>query len=476
MISMMSRSLADSLSHFLGDKQHPAKRQAVFAPTAGVMANSLLTTRTSLLNINFQRRIKMSIISEYQLTHCSMKLLAYLFYYRGMTALQLSQMYYESEKPLPTQKSSVHNYLSKLKKQNLVASKKLEDSVRPGSIYYLTTKGFEVVKEMLNIDVGATENGFILLNERNGIPTQSDLPYSLYQPPKQQISHHLLLIDFFIRLRIHFSEEESVDHRLSMYCSTPYTYNNMDGKIRPDAEIILPNGDAYWIEVDRSTESHSQLLAKFQNYKNFLSYLEENNLPIPFKGILFLTDEKQQLYGMKRRWTNIVSAYLKSMDPDQAADIRLLMTPLNRVEETLRFEMKRMKLNEAAKQLLHEKIHQRGYHRILPFIRKSDQSLFYAIAMNQKSYKIFFVHVGNAYDSSLYTNFHQFIQRRMKIHQRDEVKQLQPEGFEQIVFHPDRDPYIIPALQGDHALKNIEEELGLLNQNITFIQLDMEVV
>ena len=414
----------------------------------------------------------MSIISEYQLTHCSMKLLAYLFYYRGMTALQLSQIYYESEKPFPTQKSSVHNYLSKLKKQNLVASKKLEDSVRPGSIYYLTTKGFEAVKEMLNIDVGATENGFILLNERNGIPTQSDLPYSLYQPPKQQISHHLLLIDFFIRLRIHFSEEESVDHRLSMYCSTPYTYNNMDGKIRPDAEIILPNGDAYWIEVDRSTESHSQLLSKFQNYKNFLSYLEENNLPIPFKGIIFLTDEKQQMYGMNRRWMNILSAYLKSLNLDQAVDIRLLMTPLNRVEETLRFEMKRMKLNEAAKQLLHEKLHQRGYHRILPFIRKSDQSLFYAIAMNQKSYKIVFVHVSNAYDSSLYTNFHQFIQRLMKIHQKDEVKQLQSEGFEQIVFHPFTNPYIIQALQGDHSLKRMEEELKILHQDIECIQMD----
>jgi DNA-binding MarR family transcriptional regulator len=473
MISMMRRSPADSLSHFSGDKPYPAKRQAVFTPTAGVMAKSLLTTRTSLLNINFQRRIKMSVICEYKLTHCSMKLLAYLFYYRGMTALQLSQMYYESEKPFPTQKSSIHNYLSKLKKQNLVASKKLEDNIRPGSIYYLTTKGFEVVKEMLNIDVGATENGFILLNERNGTPTQSDLPYSLYQPPKQQISHHLLLIDFFIRLRIHFSEEESVDHRLSMYCSTPYTYNNTDGKIRPDAEIILPNGNAYWIEVDRSTESHSQLLAKFQNYKNFLSYLKENNLPIPFKGILFLTDEKQQLYGMKRRWTNIVSAYLKSMDPDQAADIRLLMTPLNRVEETLRFEMKRMKLNEAAKQLLHEKLHQRGYHRILPFIRKSDQSLFYAIAMNQKSYKIFFVHVGNAYDSSLYINFHQFIQRLNKIQQKDEVKKLQQQGFEQMVFHTFKNPYIIQALQGDHSLEVIEEELKVLNQNIEFIQLEV---
>jgi DNA-binding PadR family transcriptional regulator len=476
MISMMRRSPADSLNYFSGDKRHPAKRQAVFTPTARVMAKSIFTTRTSLLNINFQRRTKMSVISEYQLTHCSMKLLAYLFYYRGMTALQLSQMYYESEKPFPTQKSSVHNYLSKLKKQNLVASKKLEDSVRPGSLYYLTPKGLEAVKEILNIEIGATENGFILLNEQKGIPTQSDLPYSLYQPPKQQIQHHLLLIDFFIRLRIHFFEEESVDHRLSMYCSTPYTYNNMDGKIRPDAEIILPNGDAYWLEVDRSTESHSQLLAKFQNYKNFLSYLEENNLPIPFKGIIFLADEKQQMYGMNRRWMNILSAYLKSMDPNQAADIRLLMTPLNRVEKTLRFEMKRVQLNKSATQLLHEKLHQRGYHRILPFIRKSDQSLFYAIAMNKKSYKIFYVHVSNAYDSSLYTNFHQFIQRLMEINQKDEVKQLQPEGVEQIVFHLDQTPYIIPTLHGDHDLKDIEAELEMLSEDITFIQLDTEDV
>lgn len=58
----------------------------------------------------------MSIISDYRLTHCSMKILTYLLYYRGMTALQLTQMYYEVQQPIPTQKSNIHNYLSKLKK------------------------------------------------------------------------------------------------------------------------------------------------------------------------------------------------------------------------------------------------------------------------------------------------------------------------------------------------------------------------
>ena len=412
----------------------------------------------------------MSIISEYRLTNCSMKLLQYLFYYRGMTALQLTQMYYEMETPLSSQKSNIHNYLAKLKKQSLVASKKLDGNIQPGSIYYLTGKGFEAVKEMLNIDVGAREDGFILLNERNGIATQSDLPYSLYQPPKQQLNHHLLLIDFFIRLRIHFGETEPVDHRLSMYCSTPYTLNTVDCKIRPDAEIILSNKESYWIEVDCATENHSQLLAKFENYKNYLSYLKKNNLPIPFKGIIFLTDAKRQTYGLKRRWSNILSAFLKAMYPYQT-DIRLILTPLNKVEETLLFEMKRFTLNQLAKRLVQDKLYQSGYEMVLPYIKSSDYTLSYAIAINKKSYKIFFLHVGNVFDSSLYTSFHQFIQKISKIHQKDAVKHLQQQGFEQIIYHPAKDPYIIPTLQGDHSLGELEEELKLLNQNVEFIEM-----
>lgn len=126
------------------------------------------------------------------------------------------------------------------------------------------------------------------------------MSYDLYQPSKKQLNHHLLLIDFFIYLRINFGEEESIDHRLSMYCSTEYMYNNLEYKIRPDAEIMLTNKESYWIEVDRTTESHSQLLTKFQNYKNFF-YLKKNDLPIPFSAIMFVTDVKQQMYGMNRR-------------------------------------------------------------------------------------------------------------------------------------------------------------------------------
>lgn len=414
----------------------------------------------------------MSIISEYRLTNCSMKLLELLFYYRGMTALQLTKMYYDSENPLPTQKSNIHNYLNKLKKQSLVTSKKLDESIYLGSIYYLTSKGFEAAKEMMNIEVGAKESGFILLNERSGIPTQSDLPYNLYQPPKLQMSHHLLLIDLFIQLRIQFNDDEAIDHRLSMYCSTPYTIDSIDYKIRPDAEVLLPHKESYWIEVDRGTESHSQLLAKFNNYKNFLIYLKENNLEIPFKGIIFVTDAKQRLYGLKRRWANILSAFLKEMYPFDT-DLRLILTPLTEVENTLRFEMNRNELNESASHLLDENLKLRGYKKMLPFVKTVDKTLFYFIAKNETAYKIIYVNVSNAFDSSVYTDFHHFTKELSIIQQKNEVKGLMPDGFEQVIVHPNQNPYIIKTLQGDHSTGELEDELEMLNENIEFIQIDL---
>lgn len=401
-----------------------------------------------------------------------MKLLQLLFYYRGMTALQLTKMYYELEEPLPSQKTNIHNYLSKLKKQSLVASRKLEDSIQRGSIYFLTTKGMEAVKEMLDIDVGYQGSGYIFMAEHTGIQTQSDLTYEIYQPPKQQLSHHLLLIDLFVKLRLISNIEDEIDHRLSMYCSTKYIHDNKDCKIRPDAQIILPTKETFWIEVDRSTESHSQLLAKFQNYRNYFDYLKMNGLPIPISGIIVVTDAKQQEYGMKRRWVNILTAFLIKMYPYES-EVRLLMTPLNKIEETLHFETKRSHLNETATHQLEQKLIQHGYEHVQPFIKIADQSLFYAIARHKKSYKLFYSRVINEFDSSLYTDFHQFMDLLNSIHLKDEVKHLQQQGFEQVIFHTYNKPYIPKTLPKDPQTEGILKELEMLNQNINFVQLEL---
>lgn len=90
----------------------------------------------------------MAKILGYQLSETSIKLLKFLFYYRGMTALQLAKMYFKSHNPTAVQKSSVHNYLRKLKDQKLVTSKKLDGDNYVGSLYYLTQSGLEVVKSL----------------------------------------------------------------------------------------------------------------------------------------------------------------------------------------------------------------------------------------------------------------------------------------------------------------------------------------
>lgn len=433
----------------------------------------IIKAELNYFNFTLGGHHKMSIISDYKLTNCSMKLLELLYYYRTMTASQLTKMYYELEDPLPTQKSNIYNYLNKLKKQLIVTSKKLDNSTHSGSIYYLTTRGFKVVKEMLNIEIGARGSGYIILNEKMGYPTQSDLPYELYQPPKKQIDHHLLLIDFFIQLRIQFGEDDYIDHRLSTYCSTKYVLNNIENKIRPDATILLPNKEAYWIEIDRATESHSQLLTKFQNYKNYISYLEKNRLPIPFNSIIFVTDAKHQMYGLNRRWANILSAFLEIMHPYET-DIRLIMTPLNKLDETLHFEMNRMKLVDAAKQQINKTLMDKGYNSVHPFIKKSDKTLFYTFGKKQNSYKLFFTGLINEYDSSLYTNFHQFMSKLNTLNKHDLVKGLQPEGFEQIVLHIKDKPYVIPSLPQNNASNKTQQIIEFLNRDTEFIQLNWD--
>lgn len=414
----------------------------------------------------------MSIIHDYRLTHCSIKLLEYLFYYRGMTALQLSQMYYETYQLMPTQKSSIHNYLNKLKKKGLVESKKTNDLLHPGSVYSLTTRGLDVAKDLLNIDYGAEGNGYILLNGTDH-QAHADLPFDIYSPPKKQVEHHLLLIDFFISLRIHFYDDEYILHRLSMYCSVEYPVGNKDAKIRPDAEIMLANGDIYWIEIDRATESHAQLLTKFHNYKHYFKYLKDNELLLPMKGILFVTDTRSRSHGIKRRWASILSAFLKVMHPYDT-DVQLLLTPLHDLEKTLRFEMQYNHLKDAAIQHTIRHYKDLGYEKVTTFNKNSNNSLYYAFALRKSAYKIIYLNINNTFDSSVYTNFHDFLNIENHIKEQSEVKGLQFEGMERIVFHCDNPPFLLPVLHGSSTNKEIEEELKDLLNNVEFIQLEMD--
>ncbi|MEK4629006.1 replication-relaxation family protein [Solibacillus sp. FSL R7-0682] len=411
----------------------------------------------------------MSIIHDYRLTHCSMKILAFLMYYRGMTALQLTQMYYEVQLPLNTQKSSIHNYLSKLKNQGLVASKKVNDPLHPGSLYWLTTLGLDTAKDLLNIDIGAAGTGYIFSDD-NQQQSQADLPYEIYAPPKMQVEHHLSLIDFFNILRWNFFEDEHITHRLSMYCSVEYSVGNKQTKIRPDAEIVLPNGDIYWIEIDKATESHSKLLNKFNNYKHYFDYLKQQKLPLPMKAILFVTDTKQHNGGVKRRWSSLLSAYLKVMHTNDV-DVRLLLTPLNKLEQTLRFEMQRKELEVTAKQFLSTKAQLEDYPQMQRYSKLSSEQLLFALAINNNAYKIIYANISNTFDSSAYTNFQQFLTNEARIKKKNEVQKLKFQGLERIIFYQDDPPQLLQRLHGSENYPEIEDLLKQLSSNIEFVEL-----
>ena len=154
-------------------------------------------------------------------------------------------------------------------------------------------------------------------------------------------------------------------------------------------------------------------------------------------------------------------------------EVRLILTPVNNLEETLRFEMNQIVLNQTAKHLVYEKLHQEGYEEVIPFINITDKTLSYAIAINNKSYKIFFLNVSNTFDSFMYTRFHHFIQKLDSIHLKSKVKGLQQQGFGQVIFHLDKEPYILPALQASSSLDHLEGELEMLNQNLEFIQMHL---
>lgn len=398
-----------------------------------------------------------------------MKILTYLLYYRGMTALQLTQMYYEVQHPLATQKSSIHNYLSKLKKQGLVDSKKVNDPLHPGSLYWLTPVGLDTAKDLLNIDIGAAETGYIYSLDSQ-YESQADLPYEIYAPPKKQVEHHLSLIDFFNTLRWNFFDDEHIPHRLSMYCSVEYPHGQKQAKIRPDTEIVLPSGDVYWIEIDKSTESHSKLLNKFYNYKHYFDYLKKNKLPFPMKGILFVMDTKQHEGGIKRRWSSILSAFLKVMHPDDV-DVRLLLTPLNKLEQTLRFEMQRKELEAIAGHLLDTNAQLKDYSKVQLYSKSSTKHLLYELAVNNHAYKIIYVNISNTFDSSAYTNFQHFLAHEANIKKKDEVRELNFQGLERIIFYQDDPPQLLKLLHGTESNPKIEDMLKQLSTNLEFVEL-----
>ena len=138
----------------------------------------------------------------------------------------------------------------------------------------------------------------------------------------------------------------------------------------------------------------------------------------------------------------------------------------------MRFEIQRKELENAATHLLKKQLHQQGYGKVMPFIKTTTQNPLYALALNNSSYKTIYMNVSNTFDSTLYTNFQHFLAYEPKIQKKDEVKKLNFQGLERVIFYQNQQPFLLNTLHGSESNAKIENQLKELFTNLEVIELE----
>ncbi|MGE7219622.1 replication-relaxation family protein [Priestia koreensis] len=389
----------------------------------------------------------MPYLLGYNLSPLSLNLIYQLYIYRGMTATQMASSLY-TDQYLVSQEKSIYNYLGKLKKQQLVTSLRLQDSYSKGSIYYLTPKGYEFAKSWLDIQEGQRGTGWM----KGSRGQFADLSYEIYRPPLSQTTHHLLLIDLFIRLNS--LKMKGANYRLNLYASVTYNDGVKKQRYRPDGEIYLRNGRTYTIEIDRGTESHEQLRQKFKVYRQYFDYLTETKQNgIPF-GILFVVEDKRRNHGIKRRWKNVAAAFFEEIG-EHHEKVNLILTSANMLEQILSFEINRQMYENEALQQFKGIYKQDGWEEGQLYSLKYDDSLTelgYVYGRKNKGYDVNMLFISQPYETRLYSRF---IKEWKSLKAKDIIRTLKnPNIIMKYVFYKWESPYVIDTL--DHYDVNDE--------------------
>lgn len=304
---------------------------------------------------------------EFELSECKKKILKNLFIYRAASAIQLSKLVYQTQCPTNSNQKFMYGELSKLNKLGLVKVYKPQKDAYKYSLYFLTPKGHEYVQNSLDVIEGQQDGGWYPGNSFGWFE------YDVYSPPLEQIVHHTMLIDLFINISVDVDNE--FQHRNNLYAKRKTWSNHI---LRMDAEVRYGN-KSIAIEVDRGTESHQQLISKFQNYLYYFTDLESNNQELDFKDIVFVVDNvKQRDGGLKRRWLNIMSAFYKTMG-----------------EYAFKVDLHFCTLDNAYKLLSHELFHDRSWNILFQTLNSKYDLNLYKVWRDTVSKKIFLAQNGN---------------------------------------------------------------------------------
>lgn len=375
---------------------------------------------------------------DISLTKKEIVIISFLFRFRGMTAFQLASVLHFTLEPTSSIKSSIHNHLARLKNKKVVKSKKIESHIADGSLYYLSPAGFDLAKDYLDIDVDQVGDGF-----QNALYKikYSDLSYDYHKPPFEQIGHHLLCTNALLQLEIFYTPSD-ITFRTSAYAARIYYQNSIKSILRPDAEFKTANNSHYFLEIDMATENSSQLLLKFENYKEYFNTLKVDQLP---HAIFFIMKGNSKSTGFKRRCKTVISTFLNVMEKKYSHLVNLIIVSLNDFVKAIEFEFKKDTFNlSMLKKLVDEKIDS-GYEFTFHYHNLRQSGVPFAFVYNNKhSYTYYYIHIAHQYESFVYGNFLNFLS--IKNHPSQKVIQylgdLQPDGIKQIIFINNADPQL----------------------------------
>lgn len=354
----------------------------------------------------------MPYILGFKLSERDEKILEFLFSYRGITAKQLIILLLGKSLYSLSEEKSVYNSLRKLKNQGLVSSHRLQDTVTNGSMYYLSPKGYNLMLDLLNIETEQQGQGWL---PHGGLTddTFADISYEIYSPPKKQTAHHLMLIDFFLRIRgLSNDVVEGFPHRSNIYSSQKFHQpvgNRMQTKkFRPDGEVMI-NSRRYTVEIDRAMETHEQLVQKFEVYKAYFEHCKRNKEFIPIQGILFVVEDRRRMHGIKKRWASLLAAYAKTLYPEWR-DIPLILTTMSSAADTILDESSILSTgNEGIKKTM--QVWLRNKFNVSSCVHYSlgeEQDLEYSYTIGLKDDSTYDIYNGtlcHEYDTRLFTAF-----------------------------------------------------------------------
>lgn len=335
-------------------------------------------------------------IHPFALSEKEVRILTYIFIYRGMRAKDLAVFETRTNRYSLSDEKSIYNYLAKLKRKGLIKSTRLQGVNSVGSIYYLSTNGLELIKSLLNISVGQQGNGILPISEET---TFWDVPAEYQLPPLKQTEHFLLGIELFKRLIA--GSDTAFKHTTTFYSNLVYIHDQKQHKVKPDAAVII-NNNFFAVEIDRATESHDQLIQKFRKYKEHYDYCQRVEDKMAVKKvhtILFVVEERSRRHGIQRRWTNVLSAFFEAFGQD-FPNINLILVPMDNVSIVLHFESKREYLEKEALKMLENQYEEKGYSTKF----KMNNQLFIT---NGNNFILPTIQLHHEYESRLYKDLYE---------------------------------------------------------------------